>query len=133
MALIEWRDEFATGIGSIDYEHRELIELINGLFERIERDDHKSAVLEFFGVLHARISSHFALEELIMRSAGYEEYEAHKAEHERLLDDIRDIMDDYDAGAAGGAEFRATLARNLEAWFVEHFRTMDARLHLLLG
>ena len=131
MSLIEWRNEFTTGIGSIDHEHRELIELINELHDRIEADSHKSAVIEFFGMLHGRISSHFALEEVIMRSAGYDEYEAHKAEHERLLDDIRDIMDDYDAGAY--ADFGPALTKHLEAWFVEHFRTMDARLHGLLG
>jgi hemerythrin len=33
---IEWRDDFNIGIGSIDYEHRELIGLINMIFERLE-------------------------------------------------------------------------------------------------
>ena len=131
MALIEWRDEFSTGIGSIDYEHRELIALINEIHGRVDSDHHTSAVLEFFGALHASISSHFALEEVIMRSASYDEYEAHKDEHERLLDDIRDIMDDYDN--ATDDEYRETLGKHLEDWFSEHFRTMDARLHRIVG
>jgi hemerythrin len=131
MALIEWRDEFTTGIGSVDHEHRELIELINQLHERIESDHHKSAVLDFFGALHSRISSHFALEEVIMRDAGYDEYDAHKADHESLLDDIRDVMDDFDV--ADHAEYRDALTERLEAWFMNHFRTMDARLHGILG
>ena len=131
MALIEWRDEFATGIGSIDHEHRELIGLINELHVRVDSENHKSAVLEFFGALHAGISSHFALEEVIMRDAQYDEYGAHKAEHEQLLDDIRDIMDDYDADADD--EYCGALARYLEEWFMKHFGTMDARLHQILG
>ena len=131
MALIEWRDEFATGVGSIDHEHRELIKLINELYERIESDHHKSAVLDFFGELHGRISSHFAREELIMRTAGYDEYDAHKADHESLLDDIRDVMDDFDV--ADHAEYRDVLTERLEAWFMNHFRTMDSRLHGIIG
>ena len=131
MTLIEWRDEFSTGIGSIDHEHRELIALINEIHDKVDSDLHKSAVLEFFGALHASISSHFALEEVIMRAAGYDEYEAHKEEHERLLDDIRDIMDAYDT--AEGNTYRDSLSGHLEEWFSEHFRTMDARLHRIIG
>jgi hemerythrin-like metal-binding protein len=131
MALIESRDGFATGIGSIEHEHRELIALINEIHDRVDSDNHKSAVLEFFGALHAGISSHFALEEVIMRAADYDEYDVHKAEHERLLDDIRDIMDAYDV--ATDDEYRGTLGQHLEDWFLKHFRTMDARLHRIIG
>ena len=31
MPLIEWRENFEIGIASVDYEHRSLIEQINGL------------------------------------------------------------------------------------------------------
>ena len=40
-------------------------------------------------------------------------------------------MDDYEAGAYSDAsQARATAAHN---WFVNHFKTKDARLHRLLG
>ncbi len=31
-----------------------------------------------------------------MRDNDYDEYRDHKADHERLLDDFRDLMDDYE-------------------------------------
>ena len=31
MALIEWREEYKTGIAGVDYEHEELINLINSV------------------------------------------------------------------------------------------------------
>ena len=66
-----------------------------------------------------------------MRKHRYDEYAAHKAEHEALLDQIRDIMDDQEAGAyADAAEALATAVRD---WFVNHFKTRDARLHRQLG
>ena len=63
------------------------------------------AVSEVLGEIHARIAAHFALEEKIMREAHYDRFEAHKEDHEHLLDEIRDIMDAYEDRAefdAGG-------------------------------
>ena len=131
MALIEWREEFETGIPDVDHEHRELVDLINSLHDRIGERADRETVSAFLGEVFARISAHFALEETIMRKHGYDEYEAHKAEHERLLDDIRDIMDDYEAGVY--EDFEDRLASRVRDWFVNHFKTKDARLHKKLG
>lgn len=126
MALIQWLDRFATGVPSIDYEHRQLIDLISALHDRIESNDDAS-VVAFLAELHAAISSHFALEERIMRNTGYREYPEHKAEHERLLDDIRAFMEAHRGGLYRDAP--QVLASRLTDWFSDHFRTMDVRLH----
>ncbi|MGD2083319.1 MAG: bacteriohemerythrin [Chromatiales bacterium] len=130
MTLIEWKDEFRTGIPDVDFEHRQLVDLINDLYAAMQRKEGPPRVVEFLGQIFARISSHFALEEKIMREHSYDEYEDHKAEHERLLDDLRDIMDDYEeSGFFSDEEF----ARRVEDWFVRHFKTRDARLHRRIG
>jgi len=33
MALLRWKDEYGVGIEAVDYEHKELIDLINRLHE----------------------------------------------------------------------------------------------------
>ena len=66
-----------------------------------------------------------------MRQRKYDEYEAHKADHERLLDALRDIMDSFEAGDFDGVSEELSL--RLKDWFVEHFSTRDARLHKVLG
>ena len=53
----------------------------------------------------------------------------HKVDHERLLDEIRDIMDDFDDHETASAQ----LGARLEAWFSRHFETHDACLHKSLG
>jgi hemerythrin-like metal-binding protein len=129
--LIEWRKDFETGVADVDHEHRELVELINALHDELgEMGDH-DRIRAFLGEVFSRISAHFALEESIMRKHAYDEYAAHKAEHEQLLDDIRDIMDDFDDGVY--TDYRAALSRAVRDWFVNHFKTKDARLHRLLG
>ncbi len=131
MSLVEWRDEYRTGIADVDYEHEVLIRLLNALYDQLGPGADVEQVEAFLGEVHARISAHFALEERIMRERGYDQYADHKADHERLLDGIRDIMDDYRAGAYH--EFGEALAEHLQTWFTEHFKTRDARLHKMLG
>lgn len=130
MNLIEWQDEFSVGVPSIDYEHQQLIELINKLNEMAGWGDSYDNVIDALGEIYAQISSHFALEEKIMRDSRYDGYAEHKAEHENLLDELRDIMDKVDDD--GGYD-ESRLGSELRRWFSEHFRTHDARLHQKLG
>lgn len=133
MALIEWRNEFKTGIAALDHEHEEMIGLLNELYTTLVRDGSRESILAFLGEVYVRISAHFALEESVMRDRRYEGLPAHKADHERLLDEIRDLMDGYEAGPGGDQAFRTAFGQNLQAWFVTHFREQDAKLHHVLG
>lgn len=131
MALIEWRDEFRTGLASVDHEHESLIELLNELHARLGAKPEPVEIEAFLGEVYARIAAHFALEERQMRVARYDEYADHKRDHDRLLDDIRAIMDRQVAGGYRG--YAEELGRELHDWFVEHFRTKDPRLHRVLA
>jgi hemerythrin-like metal-binding protein len=126
MSLIEWKEQYSLGVPAVDHEHRELIELINELYASVKGPDTDTTVMDFLGELYARIAAHFALEEKIMRDSGYDEYQEHKSDHERLLDDVRDLMDDYEDGVYVDVEL---FGKRLDEWFSEHFRTRDARLH----
>lgn len=127
MRLLEWRDDFRTGIPSIDFEHENLIRLINDLHAEAVKAAGKGAIEAALGDIHAGISSHFALEEKIMRDIGYPLYEAHKVEHDQLLDDIRDIMEEVHASP--DFDYRSDLETHLRNWFSDHFRGADSRLH----
>jgi hemerythrin len=131
MALLEWRAEFETGIADVDFEHRELIDLINDLHGELGSDAPRDRIGAFLGEVFARISAHFALEESVMRKHDYDQYDDHKREHEQLLDDIRDIMDNFNAGKY--LAYDDALATAVSDWFIDHFKTKDARLHGMLG
>ena len=130
MALISWKHEFNIGIPSIDAEHRQLIDLINEVHDRLTDEKRPFQVEDFLGEIHARIAAHFALEEKWMKDNDYDQYQGHKADHEKLLDDIRDIMDACDDKENFDEE---TLSDRLSDWFTGHFATRDARLHRFLN
>ncbi len=130
MALLEWRKEFSVGDPAVDHEHRELIDLVNAAAGAI-RDDRGAAETDrAFGDLLRAISAHFAHEERQMRAAGYDQADEHKADHERLIDALRDIMDDAPASPEASVD---RLVEVLGQWFTGHFATHDARLHHRLG
>ncbi len=130
MPLLQWKPQYSVGIEAVDHEHQELIELINRLYDELAGKNEKIRVEAFFGDLFKGISMHFALEERFMRERSYDQLTQHKTDHERLLDEIRDIMDDFADAEVLDSD---TLATRLEAWFARHFETHDARLHKKLG
>ena len=123
--IIEWKDEYNTGIPLVDDAHRELVELINQLYEHLQAGHSGATVVDFLGELYATIKTHFVEEEEIMDSLKYDELDQHSNEHEQLLDEICQIMFDYQDGVVEDVQ---SLVERLDKWFSVHFRTQDARL-----
>jgi len=126
MSLIEWKDEFELGIGAVDSDHRALVEQINGLHDAAMRNANRQTLLDALDDIYTRIAAHFALEESLMRSIRYMAFAEHKEDHEILLDDLRDIIAQVEAG---GDYCQERLSADLDYWFSAHFHRHDARLH----
>ena len=130
MSLLEWKPEYSIGNESIDHEHEQMIQQINALYEQMERPVDTESIEALLGEIHVDISAHFALEELLMREANYIEYEAHKGDHEDLLDHLHELMYSFMEDPEAGQRL---LKMQLSDWFGRHFASFDARLHKQLG
>ncbi len=128
MELIKWNDLFATGIAGIDHEHGELIATINSFYSKLAQHPDSNELINILNDIYGAIHAHFMLEERLMKKYGYGEYEEHKNDHARLLDDIRDIVVDLEATSDFNKQ---QLQEKLNNWFLIHFKTYDARLHKL--
>ena len=71
MELLKWRPAFSLGIPSVDLEHREMIAMINQVYQQIENVSDHQAIEHFLAEIHANISAHFALEERLMKNIVY--------------------------------------------------------------
>jgi hemerythrin len=123
MQLLQWTDRYATGIATADQAHRSLIECVNRLHDGLFADDLTAD--RFLTCLLDEISTRFASEELALRESADEgRFADHKQDHDRLLDEVRDIIeatgqcDDIDS---------LELAFRLDGWFAHHFTTYDAQ------
>lgn len=126
MPLLTWKPEYAVGVESVDFEHEQMINLINEIYDEMKTRKDVDSIEQFLGDVHFAISAHFALEEKLMREAAYPEYAAHKDDHEELLDQIRGLMDQFVLDPDKGYDL---LQDHLSDWFAHHFATFDARLH----
>jgi len=126
MAQIEWGEEFSVGNAAVDQEHESLIGQINQIYEQLNPPLDTDLIDSMLTDLQDEISTHFALEELLMQEAGFAGYEAHKQDHERLLDQIHDMVFHFTEDPGSGREL---LINRLSDWFSNHFKKFDARLH----
>lgn len=130
MDLIEWKDEFVIGEEGVDYEHQELIKSINSIYRLVEEGGSREQIISRLGDIYGSISAHFALEERVMQKHHYANYSEHGEDHEKLLDQICEITDEVERGGEfDKARFNATL----NDWFLIHFNTHDAKLHIIAG
>lgn len=127
MPPIKWSERFSVGVPAVDHEHRGLIALVNSLQRALLGGGTEAEIERALGELMRAISAHFALEEKFMLQHRYDGLPEHKADHEHLLDELRDLME----GRAEGPP--EVLASRLGDWFAVHFQTHDARLHRTLG
>ncbi|MDH5600867.1 MAG: hemerythrin family protein [Gammaproteobacteria bacterium] len=128
MELIKWSDKFATGVPDIDSEHEALINSINSFYHKQQDGIDKSESVQILNDIYGSIHAHFMLEERLMEKNAYVEYEQHKNDHAKLLDDLRDITMELEETSQLDEK---QLKSKLNDWFMIHFKTFDSRLHKL--
>jgi hemerythrin-like metal-binding protein len=131
MTLLEWKEQYSLGNEALDHEHKELIRLINAVHDEIEKagsTEDQARVVEGMEEILSAVSAHFALEEKEMQSSHYEEFTNHKADHEKLLDELYDLVEVVET--TGIRDIREGISAILGAWFSVHFQTFDRDYHL---
>jgi hemerythrin len=126
MALIEWNEKFSVGNEVIDQEHKYLIWQVRQLYDALGQSIDALTIEMMLDDLQVDICAHFALEELMMQEVDFPEFEAHKQDHESLLDQIRDLIFIFSEDVEIGREL---FMNQLSDWFGNHLITFDARLH----
>lgn len=95
MPIIQWTQEFTTGVEAIDNDHKVLISLINQLGEAIRGGEPQATVRRVLDELVDYTSYHFNREEALMEACRYPDIEAHRRTHNTLKVQVADIRDRY--------------------------------------
>ncbi len=131
MPLLLWRDEFSVGVPAMDQEHEEIIQLVNKAHDsQFRKGSFEVSAIELLSEIHDIVSVHFAGEEKLMRGRHYDQYVDHKADHERLLNELLDISENIENQNYYDQQ---VFLQHLNAWFGIHFKTKDRRLHQYLN
>jgi len=93
MPLIQWDETMSVGMDELDDQHRELIDLINEVYEAIQRHDEPRMVSLVNKMLDYSVV-HFQAEEAVLRSLGYPEIDAHAKQHRTYADKVDEFRRD---------------------------------------
>ncbi|MGE9984521.1 hemerythrin domain-containing protein [Desulfovibrio sp. SGI.169] len=95
--MLQWQDRFCIGVESIDEAHQELFRIINKLHRLVRMGDRNVRWTAAEAVKYVRnyTLKHFQDEEAYMRSIGFRDYEAHKAVHAAMREDVIPRLEAY--------------------------------------
>ena len=126
MALFTWKDENLLGLEPLDFEHKDLFECINNLYDQCRIQTEGTEIEDCLGQLHVRLVAHFALEEKTMCEMKNPHYETHKAEHDRFLEEVTEVVAGF--GTNPDEEHLEAFAIRVKEWILTHITTTDRQL-----
>lgn len=125
MTLIENAEKFCVGHEHIDADHRELAEHLNRLNTAVISGADAEEQKKLLEVLITFTGRHFQREEALMSQMAYTGLEKHKAEHDMLLEEVRELQGRFNSGSIALTE---SLFDYLAEWLTFHTVTTDKKL-----
>lgn len=122
MGIAIWNDSYLTGDATVDLQHRNLFKMVNELHDAVVASKGKEVLQATLKKLGAYTIEHFGIEERLMQRAEYPGYEGHKAKHELLANQARQLIADYETGKA---VLSITLSHFLADWLRHHINEED--------
>ncbi len=81
---VYWRDDYSTGVPTIDEQHKVLFNNLNKFQEIVKRGDGTAVVAKMFKFLENYAKKHFAFEEKLMAKVQAPMAEQNKVAHHQL-------------------------------------------------
>jgi hemerythrin len=120
-----WRSDFSVGVEKIDNQHKELLNLVNDSISRCTGNAETERIF-FDKIIRIGLNylkDHFSTEEQIMIKTGYQNYDEHKTEHDNMIKNVTDMVNDIESGKTPLNLLRFTLF--LRDWFLNHIPVFD--------
>ena len=122
MPLIDWNDDLALGIESIDKTNKTLVELTNNLHLAMSVGRATEALAIFIDDLTAYAETHLKYEESLLTQHGYPNKELHFAQHATLVRKVASIKQRIQNGER---MLSMDVMLFLEKWIREHIQVSD--------
>ena len=121
---MEWTTDLTVDEGRIDEQHRELFARITKLVEAIKSKTCKYEIGPTTKFLEEYIIEHFRDEEEMMRKAGYPDFDAHKAIHEKFISDFNELKKNLESESSNYTKSVYTNQIVVD-WILEHIQEID--------
>jgi hemerythrin len=118
-----WQEKWEMGIEPMDADHREMVRLLNLLFE--SATDEPTEVVAGLDRVLAHLRQHFDREESFLRAIDYPLLEQHRNEHVKEMAELVDLRREL-AGRDTGWLDEGSVA-GIKRWFFNHVIAEDHR------
>ena len=123
MPFMDWSEEISVGIDSIDNEHKNLLLLINTLYDAVQSGKGADVMSRILDELITYTVTHFTHEEEYMVATIYPAYHEHKDEHDALRKQLMEFH------ARSTQSITAAMSQELlvfmKCWFYVHVLACD--------
>jgi len=113
-------DDYLTGFGLIDMEHRRFVDILKGLDQAIKEEDHLKIKKVFFAMVDYA-DYHFSHEEEIFEEYDFPHLSGHKKVHQEFRDKVKVILEQMKTGK----DETEDLAVFLVDWLLNHIKKQD--------
>lgn len=124
--MLKWKDEYGTGVESIDEQHKKLFEIAGRAYELIKNQfiiDKYDMIVEVINELKEYTIYHFQEEEKYMIENGYKKIFTHKVVHSDLIQKLNEI--DFNKIENNQDKYLLDLLNFIVNWIDEHILKND--------
>jgi len=124
MAFIVWDELYDTGIKTIDDQHKQLVSLINRMFEALMQQKGKEELSYVIEEMAKYAEYHFEVEEKMLSDVDYPEIEEHLVHHDAFICKVDDFRHKFNAQDEA---LTAEVTIFLTNWLNEHLMVIDQK------
>ena len=125
--MLQFTLDLVTNVKIVDEQHKEIFRRINEMSDmgaRLFADEEVQDTLDFLG---AYVIEHFKAEEDLMIKWKYPNYESHKNEHAKFLEDFTSFRHDFNT-MGSTVSFTLSLVEHMVNWIVTHIKQSDKEM-----
>lgn len=124
MALIKWRDSYATGVKEMDEEHRVIIDLINTLYEMIRDKKRYEELRTVYERMYSYSRDHFSHEEQMLEEADFSGLAEQKEQHAQFIARLDELKDEL---LSANESVTLEVYTFLREWWLQHIVETDGQ------
>jgi hemerythrin-like metal-binding protein len=129
MAFFEWNSEMSVGVKACDDDHKQLIDMLNRLYEGMKKGQGKDVLGKVLDDLVKYTKFHFAREEEFFDRTGYQAAD-HKREHRELVKQAETLQSRYKSGESALSIETLDFLRD---WLTIHIQGTDKKYSSFLN
>ena len=124
---VVWQEYLSVGVERIDDQHKLLFDKFNDLLAACKADRWTEEVTRLFHFLDEYVATHFADEESFMNKIAFPDYEVHRKQHLRFIDEVASLKERVGSEMPNRNPI-TSVPHFMTGWLIDHISRMDSAI-----